>query len=165
MVAHDLRSPLAAIVNRTELIGALLDKNIVGSGGRIDDDPEGKTQDVVRGHRPVRASHGAHDCQAAGRCQEPGEDDPAACTEVDLVDPVRAAIGLNQRPQKPSSFASSRSSARQRIVADEDRLIEAIDNLVSNAVKYSERAARSWWRRASTRTGLADVRVPIEARA
>ena len=98
MVAHDLRSPLAAIINRAELIGALIDKDAAGG----DKDKSASTlreklQTSCAGHRPVGRSHGADDRRSAGlRHGTKPRSISLRCTAVDLADPVRTAIGLNQ---------------------------------------------------------------------
>lgn len=140
MVAHDLRSPLAAIINRTEFIGALLDKNIIGSGAngatttlkeKLNTSCEAIGRSAHRIENMIAKLLGAARAQARTI--------PLRCTEIDLVDPVRAAIGLNQQAAtaKQLRIVEEYGTARH-IIADEDRVIEAVDNLLSNAVKYSE---------------------------
>jgi signal transduction histidine kinase len=139
MVAHDLRSPLAAIINRAEFIGALIDKD--AAGGDKD-----KSASTLR--EKLHAS-----CAAISRSADRMEQMIAdllvsarneasaislRCTAVDLADPVRTAIGLNQAAANGKQLRISETLTHAgRIMADEDRLIEAIDNLLSNAVKYS----------------------------
>jgi signal transduction histidine kinase len=136
MVAHDLRNPLSAIVGRAELIEQLLE---------IEAD-EGKRRERVQSA-----------CTAIGRAadrmegmiagllksaREEAREIALRCAEVDLGEVVRLAIGLNQRAAQTKGIRIVETSeAGAVIVADADRLIEAIDNLVSNAVKYSPAAS------------------------
>jgi signal transduction histidine kinase len=51
---------------------------------------------------------------------------------------VRAAIGLNQRAAEAKGIRIACVEGEPAmIIADADRVIEAVDNLISNAVKYS----------------------------
>lgn len=139
MVAHDLRSPLAAIINRAEYIGALIDKDAAGR-----DDHKSASTLREKLHTSCEAIG-----RSAGRMEQMIADLLTAarnearsislrCTAIDLADPVHAAIGLNQAAadKKQLRIVATLGHAGP-IAADEDRLIEAIDNLLSNAVKYS----------------------------
>ena len=140
MVAHDLRSPLAAIINRTEFIGALLDKNIMGSGANSTTTTlreKLNTSCEAIGRSAHRMEHMIAKLLGAARSQ--ARTIPLRCTEIDLVDPVRAAIGLNQQAATAKQLRIVEEfGAARHIIGDEDRVIEAVDNLLSNAVKFSE---------------------------
>jgi signal transduction histidine kinase len=132
MVAHDLRNPLSAIVGRAELIEQLFEAE----------------RDEARRRERVQSA-----CVAIGRsadrmegmiagllksAREEAREIALRCAEVDLGEVVRVAIGLNQRAAQAKGIRIvDTNEAGAVIVADADRLIEAIDNLVSNAVKYS----------------------------
>jgi signal transduction histidine kinase len=83
------------------------------------------------------------------------------CRDVDLADPVRIAIGLNHAAAAAKQLRITEMHApARRVVADEDRLIEAIDNLLSNAVKYSPAGGAIFVETGiNGGTGLAFVRV------
>lgn len=139
MVAHDLRSPLAAIINRAEYIGALIDKDAAGR-----DNHKSASTLRERLHTSCEAIS-----RSAGRMEQMIADLLTAarnearsislrCTAIDLADPVHAAIGLNQAAADKKQLRIMETLGHAGpIAADEDRLIEAIDNLLSNAVKYS----------------------------
>jgi signal transduction histidine kinase len=138
MVAHDLRSPLAAIVSRAELIGQLLAKH----------ESEGKDADPGALRTKLAAS-----CDAIGRSADRMEKMIAdllasaradartislRCTAIDLAEPVRVAVGLNRQAAEAKGIRISEMLAHAGpIIADADRVIEAVDNLISNAIKYS----------------------------
>ena len=98
MVAHDLRSPLAAIINRTEFIGALLDKNIMGSGANSATTTlreKLNTSCEAIGRSAHRMEHMIAKLLGAARAQ--ARTIPLRCTEIDLSNRTRGD-GLNQRP-------------------------------------------------------------------
>jgi signal transduction histidine kinase len=131
MVAHDLRNPLASIVTRVELIEALAARL---GGAAPDDKVLSSCQVIVRSAE--RMEKMIADLLASARNE--AQTIALACSEIDLADPVRAAIGLNHAAaEKKRLRIVERLEHGRPIVADEDRLIEAIDNLLSNAVKYS----------------------------
>ena len=138
MVAHDLRSPLAAIVSRADFIEQLLQKEAA----------DGKSATAAMLREKLQSS-----CASITRSADRMEQMIAGlltqartearsislrCAEVDLADPVRAAIGLNHAAAEAKQLRVTEKLAHgTNSIADEDRLIEAIDNLLSNAVKYS----------------------------
>lgn len=132
MVAHDLRSPLTAIVGRAELIGQLFEaerdearrrERVEGACtaiGRAADRMEGMIADLLKSAR------------------EEARTIALSCGEIDLGEVVRTAVGLNQRAAEAKGLRISATiDPGATIVADADRLIEAVDNLLSNAVKFS----------------------------
>ena len=138
MVAHDLRSPLAAIVSRAELIGQLIEK----AAGRGKDGSTATLREKLQiscdsiGRSADRMEQMIAGLLASARTEARAI--PLRCAEVDLADPVRTAIGLNHAAAEAKKLrVTEKLGDMGRIVADEDRLIEAIDNLLSNAVKYS----------------------------
>jgi signal transduction histidine kinase len=131
MVAHDLRNPLASIVTRVELIEAL-------AARAGDAEPDDKVMSSC--HAIVRSADRMEKMIADLLVSARNEAQTIAltCSEIDVADPVRAAIGLNHAAaEKKRLRIVERLEPGRPITADEDRLIEAIDNLLSNAVKYS----------------------------
>ena len=131
MVAHDLRNPLASIVTRVELIEALAAR----AGGA---EPDEKVMSSC--HAIVRSADRMEKMIADLLVSARNEAQTIAlkCSEIDVADPVRAAIGLNHAAaEKKRLRIVERLEPGRLVTADEDRLIEAIDNLLSNAVKYS----------------------------
>lgn len=138
MVAHDLRSPLAAIVSRADFIEQILDKEAQANGTAA---------------APLREKLQAS-CASIGRSADRMEQMIAGLltsartearsialrlAEIDLADAVRVAIDLNHAAAEAKKLRVTEKLAHAGpVIADEDRVIEAIDNLVSNAVKYSD---------------------------
>ena len=133
-VAHDLRSPLAAIMTRAELIETLL--------GRADQAAAQPTLEQMHtscaaiGRAADRMARMIDDLLASAR--EETRAISLKCREIDIASPARAAIGFNRPAAEAKRLRlEERLEAGAMLVADEDRLLEAIDNLISNAVKYS----------------------------
>ena len=126
MMAHDLRSPLSVILSRAELIGSLICKDVAKAS-------ESSAIIVETAERMARLVASAID-QARSE---------AAAIAIDAQDfpadrAFEAAIALNQVAADRKSIVISRDLA-QGVTArgDEDRVIEALDNLIGNAIKYS----------------------------
>jgi signal transduction histidine kinase len=139
MVAHDLRSPLAAIINRADYIGALIDKD---AAARDNDKSASTLREKLHtsceaiGRSAGRMEQMIADLLVAARNE--ARSISLRCTAIDLADPVHTAIGLNQAAADKKQLRIMETLGHAGpIAADEDRLIEAIDNLLSNAVKYS----------------------------
>jgi signal transduction histidine kinase len=128
-VAHDLRNPLGVIMGRAELMNEL---------ASIEPPPIAKLKDQL-----------AHIRSSAGQLTEMVNDlisdammdaDNIAVRRerVDLV-PMLGEIVSANRPlaEKKSQSIQLTSPPHQLWSCDPDRLREAIDNLVSNAIKYS----------------------------
>lgn len=138
MVAHDLRSPLAAIVNRAELIVQLMEK--YGGGGK--DGPIATLREKLHvSCESIERSAERMEQMIAGllaSARTEARSIPLRCSQVALADPVRTAISLNLAAAAAKQIRIEEMLGEvQPIVADEDRLVEAVDNLLSNAVKYS----------------------------
>jgi signal transduction histidine kinase/CheY-like chemotaxis protein len=128
-VAHDLKNPLAVILGRTEIL-----KELIGSAGALNDNIE-----TTIGH--IR--------DAANRLTEMVDDlvSDAMADALDITirrEPVDISVLVQEvadanRPlatRKQQTIAVS-APPNQAAMCDSDRIREAIDNLVSNAVKYS----------------------------
>lgn len=136
MVAHDLRSPLAAIVNRADFIEQVLKKEKSNTAVTPDFREKLQTSCDAIGRSAARMEQMIAGLLASARSD--ARTISLRCSRINLADPVRAAVGLNHAAAKAKRLRiTERLAPSVHIVADEDRLIEAVDNLVSNAVKYS----------------------------
>jgi signal transduction histidine kinase len=128
-VAHDLKNPLGVILGRTEIL-----REIITAAGALDDNAQAQI---------------AHIRDAANRLTEM-VDHLVADAMADALDitirrePVDIAtlvqeVAETNRPLAARKQQTIKVSARpnQAALCDADRMREAIDNLVSNAVKYS----------------------------
>lgn len=128
MVAHDLKNPLAAILGRTEIIGELLDTPGIS--------PAVVREQVDKIRAPAAAMNrmiGDLVGQAAADALEitirPVRLDLTALVH-DVVDHMRAVA------ERKSQTIAWRGEAAVAVMADPDRLRDAVENVVSNAVKY-----------------------------
>jgi hypothetical protein len=127
-VAHDLKNPLGVILGRTEMLTEL-----IGAGS-----PNGKR------HRAGRAYPGRHQApDLDGRPSDFGCDGGRLRHHhPPRTGRYRSAGGRGHRFEP--AFGGQQAAVHQRVGAanfvtmcDADRIREAIDNLVSNAIKYS----------------------------
>jgi signal transduction histidine kinase len=128
-VAHDLKSPLGVILGRTEIL-----KEMIAGAGALDDNAQSQIAQIR---------------DAANRLTEM-VDDLVADAMADALDitirrePVDIS-GLVQEVTEANLPLAARKKQtitvsappNQTAMCDSDRMREAIDNLVSNAVKYS----------------------------
>jgi signal transduction histidine kinase len=132
MVAHDLRNPLSAILSRSELIQALLDKEDVRSD-RLAKARESCGMIVATAERMDRLI-------ASALTQARAE---AVAITLDTQDfsvgrAIDMAIALNAAAAARKSISLRHDGAEDVAVrGDEDRIVEALDNLIRNAIKYS----------------------------
>jgi signal transduction histidine kinase len=133
MVVHDLRNPLSVIFGRVEFVEALLEQQRAGEP--LNEQLQKASHAI--GRSAERMQRMLADLLASARS------DATAITldraGIDLAMPVRVAIGLCH---------ATAEAKRIRIVedvqdvgpadADETRVIEALENLLGNAIKFSE---------------------------
>jgi signal transduction histidine kinase len=129
MVAHELKNPLGVILGRAEIVHELLDMGT--------HDCEKVRLQVVRMEEPAKSMIRMVD-QLLADAMNDAEDIELRLAHVDLVGLTREVMALHQ----PAADAKGQTlfvEAPERLeaVADPDRLREAIENLISNAVKYS----------------------------
>jgi len=125
MAAHDLRNPLACVVSTLELLDAKAEKalkaeicTVVRRGLRAADRMERMIQRLLHNARyPVAQIIDVAEC--------------------DLISLVGSAVENNLLAATKKNISINLSGAKVGIKTDEHFLIEAIDNLISNAVKYS----------------------------
>jgi signal transduction histidine kinase/CheY-like chemotaxis protein len=128
-VAHDLKNPLSVILGRTEIL-----KELIAKAGA----PNGEAQAQI-----------AHIRDAANRLTGM-VDDLVADAMADALDisvrrePVDISILVQEVAEANRPLAARKQQtirvsapAHHTAMVDSDRIREAIDNLVSNAVKYS----------------------------
>jgi signal transduction histidine kinase/CheY-like chemotaxis protein len=128
-VAHDLKNPLGVILGRTEIL-----KEMVANAGALDD-----ATDAQLGY--IR--------NAANRLTEMVDDlvSDAMADALDITvrrEPVDIAVLVQEVAEANRPLATRKEQnitvsapPDQSAMCDADRIREAIDNLVSNAVKYS----------------------------
>ena len=132
MMAHDLRNPLSAILGRSEFIDTLADKGELAQEQVLKIRESCKTI-VTTAERMDRLIESAL-MQA--------KTDSAAFTldvqEFPVSRVISLAIALNMSAaQQKSIKIDAGNSNGVTMSGDEDRIIEALDNLIRNAVKYS----------------------------
>jgi signal transduction histidine kinase/CheY-like chemotaxis protein len=128
-VAHDLKNPLGVILGRTEIL-----KEMIGAAGALDDKVQAQLAQV-RG--------------AANQLTQM-VDDLVADAMADALDitirrePVDIAMLVAEVVEANRPLATRKQQtitvtapANHAAICDADRIREAIDNLVSNAIKYS----------------------------
>ena len=128
-VAHDLKNPLGVILGRTEIL-----KELIANAGMLDDNA---------------AAQIAHIRDAANRLTEM-VDDLVADAMADALDITirREQVNISELVQEVAETNRPLATRKEQTIAvsapsnhvamcDSDRIREAIDNLISNAVKYS----------------------------
>jgi signal transduction histidine kinase len=128
-VAHDLKNPLGVILGRTEIL-----KEMIADAGALDDHVKAQI---------------AHIRDAANRLTEMVDDlvSDAMADALDITvrrEPVDIAALVQEVAEANRPLAARKKQTIKVTAApnhsapcDSDRIREAIDNLVSNAVKYS----------------------------
>ena len=128
MVAHDLKNPLAAILGRIEIIGELMEKPGI--------DPARLKAEVGKIAAPATAMNrmiGDLVAQAATDAVEVS----IRPVELDLADLVHDVVDhLRPLAARKNQTLVWRGESGLRISGDPDRLRDAVENVVSNAVKY-----------------------------
>ncbi len=134
-VAHDLKNPLAVILGRAEMLAALAAELPEEIRGPIDTQTEHLRTAARRMTRIVDLSVSDAMADAMDVRVNP--------RLADLADVVRAVAEMNA-PLAASKEQTLDVSVPRRLElgCDPDRLAEAVDNLVSNAVKYTPAGGR-----------------------
>jgi signal transduction histidine kinase/CheY-like chemotaxis protein len=128
MVAHDLKNPIAAILGRAEILGELLDRPGVDLA-RIRTEVAKISAPAIAMNRMIGDLVG----QAAADVLEIAiRPVPLDLTDLvhDVVDHLRPLAG------RKDQTIVWRGDTPVRVVGDPDRLRDAVENVVSNAVKY-----------------------------
>lgn len=132
MMAHDLRSPLAVILGRSEIIEGVVENSECA--------PELKEK-VRRSCESMVTTIERMDRLIAS-CLTQASDEAARLKldvqELPLSRAIELAVALNARSAANKSIAIHYTPPGDLTVrGDEDRLVEVLDNLISNAIKYS----------------------------
>lgn len=129
IVAHDLKNPLSVIMGRTEILRELIE------AGRQDAEPA-LTQ-IERIRESARQLGSMVDALIKDAMAD-ASDIPVYRERADLGALVREAVEANRPLADRKDQALNIRVAEGVVVAcDHERMREAVDNLVSNAVKYS----------------------------
>ncbi|MDU8943378.1 HAMP domain-containing sensor histidine kinase [Rhodophyticola sp. MJ-SS7] len=130
MVTHDLRNPLSAIVAQTELLQSLM--------GRQHADREKIEGRIARIMANADRLTGAIDATQT-RCRSETGEIELRRRRVDVSILVATAIETNSREARRKSITLAFDGQANCWASLDDSLcLEAIDNLISNAIKYSQ---------------------------
>ena len=145
-VAHDLKNPLGVILGRTEMLTELIGadspkENVTAQVEHIRDATQRLTAMVD--HLISDAMADAFDITIS---REP----------VDVAALV-AEVAEANRPSAVNKQQHRGVGSARNVTCDDDRMREAIDNLVSNAIKYAARRPDRAWR--GPRRGRHHIRV------
>ncbi len=128
MVAHDLKNPIAAILGRAEILGELLDKPGI-------DTVRLKTE-VGKIRAPAEAMNRMIG-DLVGQAATDALEITIRKVRFDLADLVLDVVDhLRPLAARKSQTLIGRADTSVSIVGDPDRLRDAVENVVSNAVKY-----------------------------
>jgi signal transduction histidine kinase len=129
IVAHDLKNPLAVIMGRTEIL-----QELVAQAPLLAENARNQIDRIRESARRLTGMVDGLIKDAMGDTLEL----PIRREETDLVALVREAIEANKpladRKGQTIAFSAPPGIA---VPCDHERMREAVDNLVSNAVKYS----------------------------
>ena len=133
-MSHELRTPLNAIIGFGQLI------EMMGSDGRVDKQAADYASDIT--------SAGGHLLSIIEDifrvAQLEADAGKINCRPVEIgavLDDVRALTGAAARDQGREVTLECTFCARTSIVADKDKLVKVLVNLVSNALKFSPASA------------------------
>ncbi len=130
MLAHELRNPLSAVASAVQLLD---------SGAPLDDALAARARDVVRrqtGHLRKLVDDLLEVNRALmGKLT-------LARAPVDLADAVARCVDTLQASGRTAHFDFHLDLAPAVVHADPTRLVQVIDNILDNAVKYSPRGGR-----------------------
>jgi signal transduction histidine kinase len=132
-VAHDLKNPLAVIMGRTEML-----KEIVASSVTAANDVLGQVDHI----RNATSRMATMVNSLISDAMADALDISVRKERVDLAAIVRSVAEANQpTAARKQQTLQVRAPHKLMIECDADRMREAIDNLVSNAIKYSPLSA------------------------
>jgi len=135
MVAHDLKNPLAAILGRTEIVGELLD--------RPNPDLARLKSEVAKIATPARAMNRMIG-DLVGHAASDAFEIAVRPLRLDIVALVHDVVD-HMRPlaERKSQRLDVRADGPIDLVGDPDRLRDAVENVVSNAIKYGPIGGRA----------------------
>ena len=150
MVAHDLRNPLSVIVAKVELLQARLRKPEIDED-KIQGDLEKVMKSADRLTDIIEAT--------LTRCRSDSAEVELHLRRTEVTSLVRQAVANNAGDARRKQIDLEISAEGQlHAVLDESLCLEAIDNLISNAVKYSPIGKRVWIE-VRANDGMVEVRV------
>lgn len=150
MVAHELKNPIGVILGRGEILGELLAMD--GA------DLEAMRRQLERMVEPAKMMTRMIE-QLLADAMNDAEDIVLAPQRFDLAALMQEVVAA-QRPAAEAKGQTLGFTAEGAtvLIADPDRLREAIENLVSNAIKYTPLGGRIT---VSCRGGAEDVRLDV----
>lgn len=135
MLAHDLRSPLAVISGRSELVQSLIARSRGGQASKARESCETIMDMAERIDRLITAT--LKEAQA-GSQPTVGDVTPFPVSRA-----AEVAMGLNAAAATAKQISiDEKVPPGLMLRGDEDRIVEALDNLISNAIKYSHHGQR-----------------------
>lgn len=132
MVAHDLRNPLSAILGRSEFIDTLVDKDELAREQVLKIRESCKTivTTAERMDRLIESALLQAKTESAGITLD--------VQEFLVSRAISLAVALNMSAAQQKSIRINAGNCNGvTVCGDEDRIIEALDNLIRNAIKYS----------------------------
>lgn len=131
MAAHDLRSPIGAIITRAETAESYIARGDAPSLERAVACCEEAIKSAERIEGMIR--------KLLDAARQDSDELPFAPHRMNIVACVRSALALNADHARAKRIACELDAPSETIEldADEDLLLEAIDNLISNAIKFS----------------------------
>lgn len=127
-VAHDLKNPLSVILGRTEML-----KDLLGTSGGND----GVIAQVDHIRRSAQRMTGMVDNLISDAMAD-AFDINVRREPINLSELVHDVVTANQPlARRKEQTISVTAEIEQHVPCDPDRMREAIDNLISNAIKYS----------------------------
>lgn len=130
IIAHDLRNPIAAIMSQSELAAAHLQKSAPA------------IEKVARSNQKIMQNADRMSALIDATLDRVRAEDANLTltrTDCDVAGLVTQAVEVNQTSaaRKSITLEADLSHAGQ-VTADEELLLRAIDNLINNAVKYTQ---------------------------
>ncbi len=132
-VAHDLKNPLGVILGRAEMLRELLDRSpFSAEAARMQIDHVRDTAKKLTEMVDTLIADAMSDALDIRVRREP----------IDLGELVSDVVSAN-RPlaERKEQRLLVEATPKLTVIGDHDRLSEAVDNLISNAIKYSPRGA------------------------
>jgi signal transduction histidine kinase len=138
MAAHDLRGPIGAMISRAETAEAYIERADAGSLAPAKNCCEEAINAAERMEGMIR--------RLLDAARQDSEDLPYAPRAMDLAQCARMALALNAEAARAKRIVCELRAPEDgaELEADEDLVLEAVDNLISNAIKYSWPESRVW---------------------
>jgi signal transduction histidine kinase/CheY-like chemotaxis protein len=128
IIAHDLKNPLSVVLGRAEILSELIRREPVQI--------QRAEEQIVHIRTAVDGLVGMAN-ELIGDAMADAQTIPLRCEKLDLADIARTVADRNQALADRKRQVIEVQADEARVRGDADRLGEAVDNLVSNAVKYT----------------------------